>query len=164
MDTAIVPGGCTKFIQAADVVWNACFKSQIRKLYDEWIAAPIGYEFTRGGNMKPPSRSLLCEWVKASWAAVSVDMVKDSFLSCAITTSLDGKQDDQIHCFKPGQPCAAGREVLAEETKRAQELAEGIDDPFASDEDEEENDENEAIIDDGDNDDLSSDDCTSGED
>ena len=77
---------------------------------------PSGHEFTRGENMKPPSRSLLCEWVKASWAAVSVDMVKGSFLSCAITSSLDGKQDCQIHCFKPGQPCAAGRELLAEET------------------------------------------------
>ena len=80
---------------------------------------------------------------------MSVDMVKDSFLSCAITTSLDGTDDDQIHCFKPGQPCAAGWELLAEESKRAQELAEIIDDPFASDEDEEEN---EAIIDDQDSD------------
>ena len=75
----------------------------------------------RGGNMKPPSRPFLCEWVKTSWAAVSVVMVKDSFLSCAITTSLDGSDDEKIHCFKPGQPCAAGRELLSEETKRAQE-------------------------------------------
>ena len=164
MDTAIVPDGCTKFIQAADVVWNACFKRQMRKLYNQWVAAPSGHEFTCGGNMKPPSRSLLCEWVKDSWAEVSVDMVKDSFFSFAITTSLDGTEDEQIHCFKPGQPCAAGRELLAKETKRAQELAEKIDDPFASDEDEEENDENEAIIDDQDNGDLSDDNCTSDED
>ena len=27
--TAIVSGGCTEFIQAADVVWNAAFKSKI---------------------------------------------------------------------------------------------------------------------------------------
>lgn len=27
LHTAIVPGGCTKYIQAADVVWNTCFKS-----------------------------------------------------------------------------------------------------------------------------------------
>jgi len=25
MHTAIVPGGCTKYIQAANVIWNACF-------------------------------------------------------------------------------------------------------------------------------------------
>ena len=29
LHTAIVPGGCTKFIQAADVVWSACFKSNL---------------------------------------------------------------------------------------------------------------------------------------
>ena len=152
VDTAIVPGGCTKFIQAADVVWNGCLKSCIRQLYDAWIAEPSGLEFTRSGNMKPPSRSLLCEWVKSSWAAVSVGMVKDSFLSCSITTSLDGTDDDKIHCFKPGQPCAAGRELLAEETRRAQQEAESdpLDDPFVPDEDEKENENNGAIIDDDD--------------
>ena len=66
--------------------------------------------------MKPTSRPLLCEYVKASWTAVSVDVVKESFLSCAITTSLDGSDDEKIHCFKTGQPCAAGHELLAEET------------------------------------------------
>lgn len=34
LHTAIIPEGCTKFIQAADVVWNACFKSHLRSLYD----------------------------------------------------------------------------------------------------------------------------------
>lgn len=29
IDTAIIPGGCTKFIQAVDVAWNACFKSHL---------------------------------------------------------------------------------------------------------------------------------------
>ena len=27
--TAVTPGGCTKFIQAPDVVWNSCFKSHL---------------------------------------------------------------------------------------------------------------------------------------
>ena len=147
LDTAIIPGGCTKFIQAADVVWNACFKSHMRRQYDTWIAEPDCHEFTRGGNLKPPSRSLLCEWVKASWAAVSLEMVKDSFLSCAITTSTDGSDDDKIHCFKPGQPCAAGRIMLEEETKKAQEVDDDRD-PFVSDIDNEESKENEVTIDD----------------
>ena len=95
LDTAIVPGDCTRFIQAADVVWNVCFKSQMRKLYDAWIAEPDGHGYTRGGNMKPPSRSRLCEWVKASWAAVSPQMVKELFVSCAITTAMDGSDDDK---------------------------------------------------------------------
>ena len=141
LNTAIIPGGCTKFIQAPDVVWNACFKSNMRRQYDTWIAEPDCHEFTCGGNMKAPSRSLVCEWVKASWAAVSLEMVKDSFLSCAITTSTNGSDDEKIHCFKQGQPCAAGRALLEEETKKLLAQEEPVDDRdlFASDEDDEEN-------------------------
>ena len=64
LHTAIIPGGCTKFIQAADVSWNALFKSYMRSCYDGWLSEPSAYKFTKGGNMKAPSRSLLCEWVK----------------------------------------------------------------------------------------------------
>ena len=87
LHTAVVPGSCTKYIQAADVVWNACFKSKLRSHYDTWLSQPGVHEFTRGGNMKAPSRSLLCEWVKASWAEVSTEIVKASFMSCAITAA-----------------------------------------------------------------------------
>ena len=34
LQTSIVPGGYTKFIQAADVVWNAPLKSRLRECYD----------------------------------------------------------------------------------------------------------------------------------
>ena len=34
---------------------------------------PSACEFTKGGNMKAPSRSLLCEWVKGAWEAVPVE-------------------------------------------------------------------------------------------
>jgi len=59
--------------------------------------------------MKPPSRKLVCEWVKLSWDPFSVDVVKNSFLSCVITTSTDGSDDRAIHCFKDHQPCAEGK-------------------------------------------------------
>ena len=149
LHTAIVPEGCTKFIQAADVVWNACFKSNLRSLYDAWIADPAGHQYTKGGNLKPPSRTLLCQWVKSSWEAVPDQMVKDSFTACAITTSTDGSDDNHIHCFKAGQPCAAGKSRLEEETKKLQDsgsAASLIEDPFASDEDSDEADNNEACI------------------
>ena len=146
LHTAIVPGGCTKFIQAPDVVWNACFKSNMRRCYDSWLSEPSLHEFTRGGNMKAPSRSLVCEWVKS---AVSTQMVRDSFLSCAITTSLSGCDDSKIHCFKPGQPCEAGRSVLADEMKKfnsSDDTGANDVDPFASDTDEEADDDNELLI------------------
>ena len=31
INTAVIPGGCTKFIQAPDVVWNATFKFHLRR-------------------------------------------------------------------------------------------------------------------------------------
>ena len=96
--------------------------------------------------MKVPSCSLLCEWVKASWAAVSTEMVKESLVSCAITTSIDGTDDNKIHCFKPGQPSAARRTLLQEETAKAKETPVCIDDPFASNEDDAEDENNEAIV------------------
>ena len=55
--------------------------------------------------MKPPSRGLLCKWIKSSWNDIPTEMVKNSFISCAITASTDGSNDDEIHCFKEGQPC-----------------------------------------------------------
>ena len=162
--TAIVPGGCTKFIQAADVVWNASFKAHLRSMYDTWLADETQHEFTRGGNLKAPSRSLLCEWVKASWDAVPADVIKNSFASCAITTSTNGSEDEKIHCFKPGQPCEDGRSVLAEKMKNFGTSSNDTDDPFSSDEDPEETENNEVCIEADDEDDMHSDEEISSED
>lgn len=30
-------------------------------------------------------------------------LVKDSFVTCAVTGALDGSDDDRIHCFKVGE-------------------------------------------------------------
>ena len=46
-------------------------------------------------------------------------MAKESFVSCAITTSSDGSDDDKINCFKSGQPCAVGKALLQKETRKA---------------------------------------------
>ena len=78
-------------------------------------------------------------------------MVKDLFLSCAITTSTDDSQDEVIHCFKPGQPWREGRGVLKKATQiiSAPE-SENIEDPFASDAEDEKDGTNEAYIDEDD--------------
>ena len=34
IDPVIVPGGCTKYIQAPDVAWNKLFKAKITEKYD----------------------------------------------------------------------------------------------------------------------------------
>ena len=71
----------------------------MRRCYDTWLSEPSLHQFTRGGNMKPPSRSLLCNWVKNCWEKVPVEIIKESFISCAITTPLNGSMDNKIHCF-----------------------------------------------------------------
>ena len=52
----------------------------MRRYYDTWLTEPAGHQYTRGGNMKSPSRSMLCEWVKSAWEAVPVQTVKESLL------------------------------------------------------------------------------------
>ena len=147
LKTAIVPGGCTKCIQAPDVVWNAAFKSKVRSRYDPWMADSAGHQFTRGGSLKAPSRVLLCEWIKSSWAEISCETIKASFKSCGITTATSGAEDNLIHCFKEGQPCADGKSMLDEKSHQLlQRLQDGDIDPFAE-EDEEEAESNEVRID-----------------
>lgn len=79
---AVVPEGCTKFIQAADVVWNSISKAKrmgewvmelrtlrawnLRRYYDLWLSGPACHLYTKGGNLKPPSYTLLCQWVKSA--------------------------------------------------------------------------------------------------
>ena len=36
----VIPGGCTKLLQPADVSWNAPFKVVYRELYEKWLQEP----------------------------------------------------------------------------------------------------------------------------
>ena len=49
IDDVIVPGGCTKYIEAPDVVWNKPFKARIQEFYAR--------------NMKPVPRRQVVQWV-----------------------------------------------------------------------------------------------------
>jgi hypothetical protein len=70
LHTATVAGGCTKFIQAANVVWNAPFKSRIKELYETWMSDISNHQYTKGGNLKTPSRSIVCEWIRSAWSDI----------------------------------------------------------------------------------------------
>ena len=44
VESVIVPGGCTKYIQAPDLDWNKPFKARIQEFYDDCLGkckAPI---------------------------------------------------------------------------------------------------------------------------
>ena len=49
----VVPAGCTKYIQAPDVCWNAPFKELVTERYDEWMAEN-SQEYTAQSNLKAP--------------------------------------------------------------------------------------------------------------
>ena len=55
IDPLIIPGGCTKYIQGPDVVWNKSFKANVTEKYDEWMAGEA-HSFTAAGNMRAPPR------------------------------------------------------------------------------------------------------------
>lgn len=113
IDTTIVPGGCTKYIQAPDVCWNKPFKAIATEMYDQWLAEEGINQETAAGNLKPPPRRTIINWILDSWNKLSPDMIKQSFQSCGLNLPNDGSKDNEIHCFKEKQPCEKGREILA---------------------------------------------------
>lgn len=102
VDMAVVPGGCTKFVQPADVSWNNPFKEKIRQYYTEWISSDQ-VEMTKNGNPRPPSLPTVCQWVIDAWASLSSDLIRKSFNSCGITVALDGSEDGQITALKTAE-------------------------------------------------------------
>lgn len=119
----------------------------MRKCYDTCLSEPSAHEFTKSGNMKAPSRKLICNWVKSSWDTISHETIRKSFKSCGITTATDGTDEDEIHCFKEGQPCLEGHSFLREKMEELQSIARAaIVDPFALENGDVEE-ENEVIID-----------------
>ena len=51
-ESLIVSGGCTKYLQAPDLVWHKPFNEKIQEFYSDWLANEV-HEYTTAGNMKP---------------------------------------------------------------------------------------------------------------
>uniref|UniRef100_A0A673H0R0 HTH CENPB-type domain-containing protein n=1 Tax=Sinocyclocheilus rhinocerous TaxID=307959 RepID=A0A673H0R0_9TELE len=98
--TAVIPGGCTKYIQAPDVVWNQPFKASLHESYDNWMAGDVDKEYTAGGNMRAPARRLLVSWVLQAWEKLDTERLKNSFKVClrarARVCVCEGERGDNI--------------------------------------------------------------------
>lgn len=103
--TAVIPGGCTKYVQAPDVMWNKPFKASLHASYDEWLAGDTDKQYTSGGNLKAPSRHLLLDWVLVAWDKLDKDLIIKSFKVCGQSVKPDGSEDGLILCFREGQVC-----------------------------------------------------------
>ena len=64
--------------QAPDVSWNSPFKVAYRELYEQWLVSGEK-TFTKGGNMRPPTRLLIVQWVKKAWESLPVTIIQKSF-------------------------------------------------------------------------------------
>lgn len=113
VDSIIIPGGCTGYIQAPDVSWNKPFKAHVTSEYDTWLSEGI-HEYTKGGNMKAPSRRKIVEWVIEGWRKLSKELIINSFKTCGLNLSVDGSEDEKIHCFKKEGACPEGSAKLKE--------------------------------------------------
>ena len=111
IDDALIPGGCTKYIQATDVIWNKPLKGHITESFDEWLPSGV-HQYTEAGNMKHASRHLVVGWILESWNRLEKNLIIKSFKSCGLNLKTDGSVDHLIHCFKEGQPCANGLDML----------------------------------------------------
>ena len=112
VDTVIVPGGCTKYIQASDVLWNKPFKEACTETYDDWIGTVGIHSETAAGNLRAPPRKTVIDWILQLWADISTDLIKKSFSCCGLNLPVDGSDDDKIICFRDGEPCAKGKDML----------------------------------------------------
>ena len=111
---ALIPGGCTKYVQAPSVVWNKPFKGHVMESYDEWLSSSL-HQYTEAGNVKPTSRYLVVEWILESWNRLEKNLIIQSFKSCALDLKTDGSNDHLIYCFKAGKPCTNGLDMLNEQ-------------------------------------------------
>uniref|UniRef100_A0A914NRU8 DDE-1 domain-containing protein n=1 Tax=Meloidogyne incognita TaxID=6306 RepID=A0A914NRU8_MELIC len=109
VESCVIPGGTTKFIQPGDVVINSVFKSKIRALYEDWMNDGEK-TFTAGGNMRAAQPEIYLQWILNAWESIPEEMVAKSFKVCGIAKN--DEFDSDIHCMKPNGPCPNARELL----------------------------------------------------
>ena len=105
------------------------------ELYDQWLSEGI-HQFTEGGNMKPPSRKRIIEWVLYVWSLLSKENITKSFKCWGLNLANDGTEDDFIHCLIKGQPGAAGKLQLNSHLSILVDKSDAVN-PFISPSDEE---------------------------
>ena len=66
IDSTIVPGGCTKYIQARDVSWNKPLKEYLREMYDLWLADGTHELTAQRMETWGHPRQQMIEWEKAT--------------------------------------------------------------------------------------------------
>ena len=67
------------------------------------------HTYTKGGNLRAPSKTQLCDMVVKAWETISPDMVVKSFKVCGQAPNVTVSD---ILTFKEGKACGEGRQKL----------------------------------------------------
>ena len=86
VDQVIIPGGCTKFVQAPDVSWNKPFKALVTQQYDEWMASGV-QEYTEAGEHATA--------IKEDYCRMGIDHLVTALYRCDCKVF-------QVMCIKSG--------------------------------------------------------------
>ena len=96
-DVAIIPGVLTSQLQPLDVSINKPFKEKVRMLWSDWMAGSADHALARGGRLKKPSITLLCQWVVKTWNEIDSAIIIKPFKKCCISNALDGSEDSILY-------------------------------------------------------------------
>ena len=118
----------------------------MRRNYNEWMMEEIK-ELTPTGKLKRPSYETVANWVKDSWNAVDVNLIRRSFKCCGVSNNRDGSEDDWIFNYdRLGQTDRLNDGVEIPSDKEDEEVQES-----EKDEEYENSERNEESSDNGDN-------------
>ena len=84
VESGLVTGGCTKYIQTPDVSQNKAFKAHVIEQYDNWLVYRV-YEYTAGGNIKPAPSVKVVKQILNFWKSMPVELIVKSFRLSAST-------------------------------------------------------------------------------
>lgn len=99
IESLIIPGGCTGFVQPGDVSWNKPFKERIRACHETWIRDPKNSTPRESDTIPPIPPEVYLEWVVQAWDGVSQEVIRRAFTCCGLCLPTDGSRDCEIACL-----------------------------------------------------------------